>query len=232
MPLTLSILSEEDAPAFAVVDDAAMADWPYAQAMGLGLPGPRQQMVEDWVRQGIQSDSTQTYLKVLDDETGQMVAGALWRFQPEDIEKSRMGGNMREQDEAAKMAAAFSAARTEMWEAFRGEFFPDQPYASMIDLPLVRNLPTFAYHVLPDLQILVTLPEYRRRGAGSQLIEWGTKRADERGLKCVLMASPSGLGVYLKHGFKIVREVEMDLRPYGVDATETRRWMLREPKKT
>lgn len=83
-----------------------------------------------------------------------------------------------------------------------------------------------------DLQILVTHPNHRRRGAGSELIEWGTKRADERGLKCVLMSSPSGLGVYLKHGFKVVKEVEMDLRPYGVESKETRRWMVREPVKT
>lgn len=89
-----------------------------------------------------------------------------------------------------------------------------------------------ANFVLLDLQILVTHPDHRRRGAGSQLIEWGTKRADERGLKCVLMSSPSGLGVYLKHGFKVVKEVEMDLRPYGVESTETRRWMVREPVKT
>lgn len=80
-----------------------------------------------------------------------------------------------------------------------------------------------------DLMILVTTPAHRRRGAASLLIEWGTQRADERGLKCVLMASEAGLGAYLKHGFKVVREVEMDLRPYGVGATELRRWMVREP---
>lgn len=83
--------------------------------------------------------------------------------------------------------------------------------------------------LLSDLMILVTTPAHRRRGAASQLIEWGTQRADERGLKCVLMASEAGLGAYLKHGFKVVREVEMDLRPYGVEATELRRWMIRDP---
>lgn len=81
----------------------------------------------------------------------------------------------------------------------------------------------------PDLMILVTTPAHRRRGAASLLVEWGTQRSDEHGLKCVLMASEAGLGVYLKHGFKVVREVEMDLRPYGVEATELRRWMVREP---
>jgi GNAT superfamily N-acetyltransferase len=77
------------------------------------------------------------------------------------------------------------------------------------------------YTLPKDLQILVTTPAHRRRGAASQLIEWGTQRADERGLKSVLMASEAGLGAYLKHGFKVV--------PYGVEATELRRWMVREP---
>jgi GNAT superfamily N-acetyltransferase len=90
-------------------------------------------------------------------------------------------------------------------------------------------MPKLTLLPLSYLMILVTTPAHRRRGAASLLIEWGTQRADERGLKCVLMASEAGLGAYLKHGFKVVREVEMDLRPYGVEATELRRWMIREP---
>ena len=136
MPLTLSLLSDADVHAFAVVDDAAMADWPYAQAMGLNLPGPRIQMVEDWVRQGLTTDSTQTYLKVEDDETGEMVAGALWRFDDGVAVKRRMGDEeekeeeKKEEGEGAKKAKAFAKARMEMWEEFRDGWFPEQPHAS------------------------------------------------------------------------------------------------------
>jgi hypothetical protein len=142
MPLTLSLLSDSDAHAFAVVDDAAMADWPYAIAMGLNLPGPRIQMVEDWVRHGLQVDSTQTYLQVKDDETGEMVAGAMWRFVPVGEGKSEIKSEVNsevgkktsekkaEQDERAGMAEAFAAARKEMWEEFEGTFFPGERYAS------------------------------------------------------------------------------------------------------
>lgn len=131
MPLTLSLLTDEDVHAFAVVDDAAMADWPYARAMGLNLPGPRIQMVEDWVRQGLITDSTQTYLKVEDDETGEVVAGALWRFDDGKAVKRRMGEEGKEEgDEGAKRAAAFAKARMEMWEEFREGWFPGQPHAS------------------------------------------------------------------------------------------------------
>ena len=133
MPLTLSLLADEDVHAFAVVDDAAMADWPYAQAMGLNLPGPRLQMVEDWVRQGLTTDSTQTYLQVSDDETGEMVAGALWRFDDGVTVKRHSGSGAtteEEGDEGAKKAAAFAKARMEMWEEFKNGWFPAQPHAS------------------------------------------------------------------------------------------------------
>lgn len=154
MTLTLSLLAEEDVHAFAVVDDAAMADWPYAKAMGLNLPGPRIRMVEDWVRHGLEADSTQTYLQVSDDETGEMVAGALWRFQPLDddgktVAKKHVGATGEEtaddDDEGAKMAAAFAKARMAMWEEFQATFFPEQAYASKL---------TF----LPSFVDLMTLP--------------------------------------------------------------------------
>jgi hypothetical protein len=140
MPLTLSLLDASDAHAFAVVDDAAMADWPYAIAMGLNLPGPRIQMVEDWVRHGLQEDSTQTYLQVTDDETGEMVAGAMWRFAPvgegksegESESESEVKGEGVEKKKAEQdeMAAAFATARKEMWAEFEGTFFPGERYAS------------------------------------------------------------------------------------------------------
>lgn len=133
--LALSLLTEEDVPAFAAVDDAAMASWPYAQAMGVGLPGPRIEMVERWVRHGLLHDSTQTYLRVCDEGSGEMVAGALWRFAPAE---EGAGGREEEeeeeeegQSEGERKAKAFGRARREMWEAFRAGFFGGgEAYAS------------------------------------------------------------------------------------------------------
>lgn len=102
---------------------------------------------------------------------------------------------------------------------------------TLLEIPRSTSPRHVSKYDFPDLQILVTTPAHRRRGAASQLVEWGTKRADERGLKSVLMASEAGLGVYLKHGFKVVKEIEMDLRLYGLEATELRRWMVRDPVK-
>jgi hypothetical protein len=139
MPLTLSLLTEADIPAFAAVDDAAMKDWPFAIAMALNSRVPRIQMVEGWVRHGFETDSAQVYLQVSDDETDEMVAGALWRFedgegrekQDENVEDEKENEEKEEENEqAARMAAAFAEARKKMWKEFEAGFFPGQPYAS------------------------------------------------------------------------------------------------------
>jgi hypothetical protein len=61
------------------------------------------------------------------------------------------------------------------------------------------------------------------------LVEYGCRRADEQGVIAVLGASDMGKGLYLKHGFKIIKELEFDLRPFGFESTETRRSMMRMP---
>lgn len=75
----------------------------------------------------------------------------------------------------------------------------------------------------------VVHPDFQRRGAGSMLVEYGCKRADELGVIAVLGATDQGKGLYLKHGFKVIYEQEFDLRPFGFDSTETKRSMLRKP---
>jgi len=150
MSLTLSPLTEAGIPAFAVVDDAAMKDWPFAIAMARNMKVPRIQMVEEWVRHGFETDSAQVYLQVSDDETGEMVAGALWRFEDGegrekqdehrgDGKEGEGGGDSSKTDEGEDeegrvAAAAFAHARKSMWKEFEATFFPGQPYASKLSL--------------------------------------------------------------------------------------------------
>jgi hypothetical protein len=167
MPLTLSLLTEADIPAFAAVDDAAMKDWPFAIAMGQNLQVPRIEMVEGWVRHGFGTDSAQVYLQVSDDEAGEMVAGALWRFEDgegrnkqdenvadeeENKKEGESGGAKTEggDDEAARMAAAFADARKKMWEEFEAAFFAGEPYASELRFfYLFSSLPVIYTTTLP-----------------------------------------------------------------------------------
>lgn len=76
----------------------------------------------------------------------------------------------------------------------------------------------------------MTDPKYQRRGAGSMLVKWGCDKADEMGIICALQASAAGEQVYLRQGFELKRTAVMDLRPYGVEAEELRRGMVRLPR--
>lgn len=55
-------------------------------------------------------------------------------------------------------------------------------------------------HVM--LKILLCHPDYQRRGAGRALTEWGIREARRLGLYTTVFASPMGLGLYKKLGFK------------------------------
>lgn len=57
-----------------------------------------------------------------------------------------------------------------------------------------------------DLDLLCTHPDYRRRGAGSALIQFGCTIADEGGLGAYVDASKEGAPLYKK--FKFVDESE------------------------
>lgn len=52
-----------------------------------------------------------------------------------------------------------------------------------------------------DLDMLATHPDYRRRGAGSMLIQWGCDVADREGSGAYIDASKAGAPLYAKHGF-------------------------------
>ncbi|KAF3020623.1 hypothetical protein E8E14_011680 [Neopestalotiopsis sp. 37M] len=49
-------------------------------------------------------------------------------------------------------------------------------------------------------------PDYRRRGIGQQVMDWGVKKADEMGLDFFLDATAMGRPLYEKNGFIYVEE--------------------------
>jgi GNAT superfamily N-acetyltransferase len=55
------------------------------------------------------------------------------------------------------------------------------------------------------LEMVVTRPEYRRKGAAGMLMRWGLQKADADEVEAYLEASPEGKPVYEHFGF---REVE------------------------
>ncbi|KAI0509241.1 hypothetical protein F5B22DRAFT_367772 [Xylaria bambusicola] len=51
------------------------------------------------------------------------------------------------------------------------------------------------------LELLAVHPRYQRLGAGAALVSWGTRAADEAGVKAVVEGTPAGRRLYEKCGF-------------------------------
>lgn len=52
-----------------------------------------------------------------------------------------------------------------------------------------------------DLNLCFVHPDFRRRGAGGQLLDWGVKRTDELGMVAYIDATSEGKGLYESFGF-------------------------------
>lgn len=64
------------------------------------------------------------------------------------------------------------------------------------------------------LDIIHTHPSHQGRGAGAQMVKWGTDLADKEGLQCYLESSPAGYPLFKKVDFEDVTEMEIELNKY------------------
>ncbi|MCJ1400183.1 hypothetical protein MMC11_003387 [Xylographa trunciseda] len=80
--------------------------------------------------------------------------------------------------------------------------------------------------------ILVTVPEWHRRGVGRKLLQRYMDVVDEKGWESWIDASPAGMGLYQKLGWEQVGGVTVDLGQYGGEKgyMETTVSMVRKPK--
>jgi len=64
------------------------------------------------------------------------------------------------------------------------------------------------------LDIIHTHPSHQGRGAASQLVKWGTDRADKMRMPCYVESSPAGYPLFRKFDFDDVTDMEIDLIKY------------------
>lgn len=62
------------------------------------------------------------------------------------------------------------------------------------------------------------------------LLRWGVELADREGLKICLEATPFGLGLYEKFGFRTLTTVDHDVARFGGPKCYTHTLMMREPR--
>lgn len=81
------------------------------------------------------------------------------------------------------------------------------------------------------MAVLAVMPEYQRMGVGGKLLEWGLQEADREGVECWIDASPFGLGLYKKFGWKEVSYLDVELGKWGGEEGKVRRTvnMVRPP---
>ncbi|KAI8960218.1 hypothetical protein F5Y11DRAFT_272214 [Daldinia sp. FL1419] len=83
------------------------------------------------------------------------------------------------------------------------------------------------------LELLAVHPDYQRLGAGTALVEWGTKAADERGLQAVVEGTPVARRLYEKCGLRTkIEEMSFDVGEEFADRKKPKLiFMVREPNK-
>ena len=140
MPFELSPMEEDDIPAFAAMDEAAVGNWAFARAMQHENPDQaRHVFAEEWTRKSWGQDPLCHWLKVTDIESGDFVAAALWRLQ---LEEEKPKGENPIQGEATGVESkpgkteTDGSARPDFWadvgrmgKAFHAEFVGPRPHA-------------------------------------------------------------------------------------------------------
>ncbi|KAL9614716.1 MAG: hypothetical protein Q9204_008817, partial [Flavoplaca sp. TL-2023a] len=156
------------------------------------LPHGRASAIASLTRE-FESKPHARFLMAVDEETGEVVGQANWLI--------FTAGEERMGEEGLLGEGAWDNGEEREW-------------AELLYGGLVRQREGFIGEVVGRgerclvLTFLSVLPAHQRRGAGSQLVKWGTDLADSMGIDTVLEATKAGIPVYEKHGF----ETEFQMR--------------------
>jgi GNAT superfamily N-acetyltransferase len=146
-----------------------------------------------------------TWLKVSDDETGEVVAAAKWFvWAPDTSPPSAQDGA------AARWPATISAdwiLESERGTGNCGAGVEDKPFVEYIVEEFFRRRRDRIQGPCVLLDQCFCAPAHQRRGAGKMLVKWGTQRADELGVRAFVEASLTGRRLYESCGFKITEPV-------------------------
>ncbi|OGE53953.1 hypothetical protein PENARI_c007G02783 [Penicillium arizonense] len=163
------------------------------------------------------ADPNMHVLKIHDEASGELVAYSRWLI-PEALGYGPTVPTLSEQAVAfAKDPVAYAPRpmKEEVYNAFKQM------------LENARKRYTTENDIVLDL--LATLPAYQGRGFGTAVLKWGIEKADTSKSRIFLEATPEGVPLYLKYGWKQLEEVTMDYRPFGGDGSESFYLMMRDP---
>ncbi|KAI4234755.1 MAG: hypothetical protein LQ349_003582 [Xanthoria aureola] len=213
--LVLRPCNSADIPTLAAINLAAF-DNPRNKVMYLHIaPSDRFKAFESKARRTLShqednshpDDETIHYLCVVEPTTGTIVANAVWNYLPR--------GYIPSQDLDTHHTGLAPGTNQAL-----AQDFADLTHQ-------LRSSPP--RHSEPQwlLSLLATHPKHQGQGAGTQLIEWGTSKAEAMGVRCFVDASPAGMGLYRRLGFdQEVGDLVLDLAGYeGGEQYGVQRWV-------
>lgn len=215
MPLTLSLATPADLPGLARAQYAAFHPNDTLHVLVYPSPDPVPESVfEKTVRR--QKDAWKdnvTWVKVTDDKTGTVVAGAKWIFW-------HKSGGWAEEDgkrwpESLGVDAVKEMGRGEEggWPDGTtnvGKGVDDLQYVSWVMEEIMGRRRERNQGPAALLDICYVHPEWQGKGAGKLLVKWGTEKADEMGVRTFVEASYLGRPLYEKFGFVVGEHVLLD----------------------
>lgn len=86
----------------------------------------------------------------------------------------------------------------------------DREALQKFDTVAGNSFPTSVPSEMWYLVVLAVHPSYQRRGIGQMLLQWGIDQASAESVPIGLEATPEGLKLYERKGFKTVRWVEFN----------------------
>lgn len=170
------------------------------------------------------TDKDSYYYKLVDNETGTIVAYALWQVPTPAGSVEEEGREEEERKQAEekhkKDERLPEGTNVPLMEDFNAE--TDKMRKKYVDRSqdYSKHEPSLlsSQALTPSLQVLkaiATLPEYQGRGCGSQLLRHGLVAVDAQGARAWLEATPQGRRVYMEHGWRDVDAMVFDLQKYG-----------------
>ncbi|KAL1874780.1 hypothetical protein VTK73DRAFT_199 [Phialemonium thermophilum] len=142
------------------------------------------------------ADPSDIWVKVFEVATGRIVAASNWKVHP-------------------NAAAARTALREKPASWLQGEARAraEKAYEAIEEARRQANPEGYVH-----LHICFTDPEYRRRGAGALMMQWGCDLADQLFLPGWIEASPEGNHLYRRYGF-----YDLERAAGGLSGTNMRR---------
>ena len=173
-----------------------------------------------------------TWLKVVN-ETGKVVAGARWIVHPKPASETDSEKGKRWPDKV-DVTWIEDGLIERIPSGNAGKGVDDKLYVEWVMDQLFGRRREGVQGPAVLLDICYTSPTHHRLGAGKQLVQWGTAKADELGVKAFVEASYTGRRLYESCGFEVKEhvllkggEAKSEWKDYGELGYY---WMEREAK--